>query len=184
MGGPSLSLTDTPSGSLLRTGMEFQPLGGAAITASNRDVVRPASPDFTCHCKLFTWLTTSLRSPFWPQSPYRFVERAVLLFIIVKSHHSKFRDGMPCGGGCQPQNCTKLPAAVICHTWSEATSEQQLYGLKLQMRHLFTRMAESWNMNRMGIFTQEKTDLEMFTSAGKWAEETPPLKSRTSTGSH
>lgn len=49
MGGPSLSLTDTPSGSLSRTGMEFHPHGGAAITASKRDFAGPASPEFTCH---------------------------------------------------------------------------------------------------------------------------------------
>lgn len=56
MGGPSLSLTDTPSGSLSRTGMEFHPLGGAAITASNRDFAGSASPDFTCQYKLCTSL--------------------------------------------------------------------------------------------------------------------------------
>jgi len=49
MGGPSLSLTDTSSGSLSSRGMEFHPLGGAAITASNRDFAGPASPEFTCH---------------------------------------------------------------------------------------------------------------------------------------
>lgn len=36
MGGPSLSLTDTPSGSLWNTSLEFHPSGRAAITASNR----------------------------------------------------------------------------------------------------------------------------------------------------
>lgn len=36
MGGPSLSLTDTPSGSLWSTSLEFHPPGRAAITASNR----------------------------------------------------------------------------------------------------------------------------------------------------
>lgn len=35
MGGPSLSLTDTPSGSLWSTSLEFHPPGSAAITASN-----------------------------------------------------------------------------------------------------------------------------------------------------
>lgn len=36
MGGPSLSLTDTPSGSLWNTSLEFHPSGRVAITASNR----------------------------------------------------------------------------------------------------------------------------------------------------
>lgn len=54
MGGPSLSLTDTPSGSLSCPGLEFHPLGGVAITASNRDFGDPASPEFTCRGKLTT----------------------------------------------------------------------------------------------------------------------------------
>ena len=40
MGGPSLSLTDTPSGSLWDTSLEFHPSGRAAITASNRAATR------------------------------------------------------------------------------------------------------------------------------------------------
>lgn len=49
MGGPSLSLTDTPSGSLWSMSLEFHPSGRAAITASNRASAGLPSPEFTCH---------------------------------------------------------------------------------------------------------------------------------------
>lgn len=71
MGGPSLSLTDTPSGSLWKTSLEFHPSGRAAITASNRASVglpHLALPVIKTH--LLTMLkhtfTSSPCRPSWP----------------------------------------------------------------------------------------------------------------------
>lgn len=133
MGGPSLSLTDTPSGSLSRTGMEFHPLGGAAITASNRDFTGPASPEFTCH-----YLQTHhLRyTAHYDHNIFTDLLRDWWCIYLLPWNEIKIRAGMPDGGGCQW-------ALLICHTFCEKTSEQQLCVLKLQRSRLFARMV--WN---------------------------------------
>ncbi len=75
---------------------------------------------------------------------------------------------MPCGG------VGTVSATVTCSALFGAFPKQRKYVLKRQRHH----------MNRMSRFTREKIDLEMFTSAVKWVEETPTLRSSASTGSH
>lgn len=98
------------------------------------------------------------------------------------THHLKIRAGMPCGGDFLPQNGTySLSYSYLQHIIG-GISKQRLHVLILQ--HLFTRTVESQHVVRKSRFTREQTDLEMFTSAGKWVEETPTLRNSTSTGSH